>query len=163
MWSWAGNLRVKYEFDMNSRKMRQLMHFFLAECQWGHVVIGLWLLELFFLTINSRLCNPIQSLNFVVWEFLLLWVWICLYRWQNWIWVTHIKCASVLTSSYYIKLETTDFFFPLLWSYIRKHKMPLQFALSFPTFLWKAYWLKTIMGLNRGLTTFCSFLDFSAD
>lgn len=114
MWSWAGNLRVKYEFDMNSRKMRQLMHFFLAECQWGHVVIGLWLLELFFLTINSRLCNPIQSLNFVVWEFLLLWVWICLYRWQNWIWVTHIKCASVLTSSYYIKLETTDFFFSTL-------------------------------------------------
>lgn len=138
------------------RKWDKLMHVCLGECQWSHIVIGLWLMKLFFSTINSRLCKSIQTLNSVVWEFLLVYIWMCLYRQQNWIWVTHIKCASVLTSSYYIKLETTGvFFFPLLWSYIRKHKMPLQFALSFPTFPWKAHCLKLFMGLNKGLTTFC--------
>lgn len=36
--------------------------------------------------------------------------------------------------------------------------MPLQFVLSFLTFLGKAYWLKPFMGLNRGLTTLISSL-----
>lgn len=134
-------------------KWDKFMRFLLAECpccDWT-------LTPEIFSTINSRLCNPIHSLSLVVWEFLLVWVWICSYRQQNWIWVTHIKCASVLTSSYYVKLETTDFLFSLVVLYKRKHKMPLQFALRFPAFLWKAYWLKPFMGLNRGLTIFWFF------